>query len=86
MIVDIRVWVEWSFYSNLRKYNIKNKCTVDSDAGLVRVGGAKVVTDDALVASLMIEGDVPKVKDGGVLHHSSITGPHMGEVLYLGLT
>lgn len=44
-----------------------------------------MVADDALVAALMIEGDVTEVKDGGVLHYSSVTGPHMGEVLHLSL-
>lgn len=45
-----------------------------------------MVADDALVATFMVKGDMPQVKDGGVLHHSSVTGPHMGEVLHLGLS
>ena len=46
------------------------RLTVDSEAGLAGVGGAKVVGDDALVAALVREGDVAQVEDGGVLHHA----------------
>lgn len=53
-------------------YNIKKKkATIDDEAGLGGVGGAKVVGDDALVSALVGEGDVPQVQDGGVLHHAS---------------
>ncbi len=45
-----------------------------------------MIADDALVAALMVEGDVPEVEDSGVLHHPSVTGPHMGEILHLSLT
>lgn len=71
--------------------------TVDDDAGLAGVGGAKVVGDDALVASLVREGDSPQVQDGGVLHHASadaghvgrgalVVSLHMGVVLRLGVS
>lgn len=53
-----------------------------------------MVGDDALVAALVSEGDVPQVKDGGVLHHASawtgrlrrralVVSPNVGEVLRL---
>lgn len=70
--------------------------TVDNEARFAGVGGAKVVGDDALVAALVSEGDVPQVQDGGVLHHASactrrlrcralVVSPHVGEVLRLGV-
>lgn len=54
-----------------------------------------MVGDDALVAALVGEGDVPQVQGGGVLHHAcscprglgrawAVT-PHVGEVLRLGV-
>lgn len=45
--------------------------TVDDEARSAGVGGAKVVGDDALVAALVSEGDVPQVQDGGVFHHAA---------------
>jgi len=65
--------------------------TVDDKAGLVGVGGAEVVGDDALVPALVGEGDVAQVQDGGVLHHSvgrrgaavAVVGAHVGVVLRL---
>ena len=62
------------------------KPTVDAEAGFVRVGGAEVVGDDALVFPLLLEGDVSEVKDSGVFHHATVAGAHMGEVLHLSLT
>lgn len=55
-----------------------------------------MVGDDALVAALVSEGDVPQVQDGGVLHHAStctgrlrgcalVVSPHVGKVLRLGV-
>lgn len=55
-----------------------------------------MVGDDALVAALVSEGDVPQVQDGGVLHHASactrclrrrtlVVSLHVGEVLRLGV-
>lgn len=59
--------------------------TINGEAGLVGVGGAEVVGDDALVAALVREGDVPQVQDGGALHHLPVLGPHVREVLDLGV-
>lgn len=54
-----------------------------------------MVGDDALVAALVGEGDVPQVQDGGVLHHAGscprglrrtwAMTPHVGGVLRLGV-
>lgn len=57
--------------------------TVDSEAGLGRVGGAKVVGDDALVSTLVGEGHMTQVQNGGVLHHPPVVSAQVGEVLHL---
>lgn len=57
--------------------------TINSESSLVGVGGAEVVGDDALVAPLVCEGDVPQVQDGGALHHLPVLGPHVRKVLDL---
>lgn len=59
-----------------------------------------MVGDDALITSLVGEGDVPQVQDGGVLHHASssacasthrirraavVVSAHVGVVLCLGV-
>lgn len=44
-----------------------------------------MVGDDALVAALVREGDVAQVQDGGALHHLPVLGPHVSEVLDLGV-
>lgn len=59
--------------------------TVHSEPGLVRVGGAEVVGDDALVAALVPESDTAEVQDGGVLHHLPVLCPHVGKVLHVGV-
>lgn len=65
--------------------------TVDSEAGLGRVGGAKVVGDDALVSTLVGEGHMTQVQNGGVLHHPPglvhrpVVSAQVGEVLHLSM-
>lgn len=44
-----------------------------------------MVGDDALVAALVRKGDVPQVQDGRALHHLAVLGPHVREVLDLGV-
>lgn len=67
--------------------------TIDDELGLARVGGAKVVGDDALVTALVGKGDVAQVQDRGVLHHASartrqirrrtlVVSAHVGVVLH----
>ena len=55
------------------------------ELGLVRVGGAEVVGDDALVAALVREGEAAQVQDGGILHHLPVLRAHVGEVLHVGV-
>lgn len=65
-------------YKQLTVRQLPNPLTVDGEAGLAGVGGAKVVGDDALVAALVGEGHVTQVEDGGVLHHTVAPGDSSG--------
>ena len=51
------------------------KPTINGEARLAGVGGAKVVGDDALVTALVGEGYAAQVQDGGVLHHAASARP-----------
>jgi len=65
-------------YKQLTVRQLPNPLTVDGEAGLAGVGGAKVVGDDALVAALVGEGHVTQVEDGGVLRHTVAPGNSSG--------
>lgn len=76
---------EWGLWEPCREPQRQHPHTVHSEPGFLRVGGAKVVGDDTLVAALMPKTDTTEVQDGGVLHHLSILRTDVGEVLHVSI-